>query len=89
MHKLLSSVNKSLRQLKWLYILTEIKIVIRQTKLVWFFSCRGGFISTEEIGGLQISGKEKQAGKDGSIQSPVRYSLDSSKMDGVTDSFSV
>lgn len=41
------------------------------------------------IGGLQISGKEKQAAKDGSIQSPVRYSLDISKMDGDTGSFSV
>lgn len=40
-------------------------------------------------GGLQISGKEKQAGKDGSIQSRVRYSLDSSKMDGVTETSSV
>lgn len=40
-------------------ILTSIKILIRQTTLVWFFPCRGGFISTKVIDGLQVSGKEK------------------------------
>ena len=41
------------------------------------------------IDGLQISGKEMPAVKEGSIQSQVRYSLDISKMDGDMDSSSV
>ncbi|KAG5410025.1 hypothetical protein IGI04_006344 [Brassica rapa subsp. trilocularis] len=49
----------------------------------------GGFISTKVIDGLQISGKEMPAVKEGSIQSQVRYSLDISKMDGDMDSSSV
>jgi hypothetical protein len=62
--------------------------LIRKTKLV-HLSCRVGFISTKVIDGLQISGKEKPVAKAGSIQSPVRYSLDISKMVGATDNSSV